>query len=345
MRVTTRDIAKEAGVSQTTVSLVLNNNTNISISSETRAHVIKVAERMGYRPQKRIAQRNNAQTVGLLVPSLSNLYYPFLAQNVEQYARTIGITLVVQNTLRSEVGEVQSFRYLRSIGAKGILCLFSPKSPIPEDIPSVIIGEKLPGTEVDTVSLNSYAAGRMAAEHLLSLGHKKIAFISTPLSNVTYARQRRLEGIRNCMAEAGLEDNLSIFVDDTENETISNIYEFDCGARLTEQLLQEDTGCTAIVAVNDMTAMGCISVLKKHGLRIPEDMAICGFDNLWFHKLVTPSLTSIDQMAFYGCKVGLSVLMEKMNTPLSQSEPVFMEYEPRLHVRESTVKDSQTTEE
>ena len=294
---------------------------------------------MGYMPRKRVAQRNDVPTVGLLVPSLSNMYYPLLIQNVQQYAQTIGINLVVQNTLRSEVGEVQSFRYLRSIGAKGILCLFSPKSPIPEDIPSVIIGEKLPGVDVDTVSLNSYAAGRMAAEHLLSLGHNKIAFISTPLSNVTYARQRRLEGIRNCMADAGLEGNLKVIVDDTENESVSDTYEFDCGARLTEQLLCSDTDCTAIVAVNDMTAMGCISALRQHGLRIPEDMAVCGFDNLWLHKLAAPSLTSVDQMAFYGCKVGLSVLMEKMNTPLSQSEPIFMEYEPQLHVRETTVKN------
>ncbi len=338
MRVTTRDIAKEAGVSQTTVSLVLNNNTNISISSETRAHVIKVAERMGYIPRKRVAQRNDALTVGLLVPSLSNIYYPSLIQNVQQYAQTIGINLVVQNTLRSEVGEVQSFRYFRNIGVKGILCLFSPKIPIPEDIPSVIIGEKLPGVEVDTVSLNSYAAGQMVAEHLLSLGHKKIAFISTPLSNVTYARQRRLEGLRNCMLEAGLADELKVIIDDAENESVSDTYEFDCGVRLTEQLLRADTDCTAIVAVNDMTAMGCISALRRCGLRIPEDMAVCGFDNLWLHKLVTPALTSVDQMAFYGCKVGLSVLMEKMNTPLSQSEPIFMEYEPQLHVRETTVK-------
>ena len=344
MRVTHQDIAKEAGVSQTTVSLALSNNTSISISPETRARVIKVAERMGYRPQTHIAQRNDTKTIGLLVPSLSNLYYPFLVQNIEQYARTIGMTIVVQNTLRSKAGEYRSFQYFRSVGVDGILCLFSPKSSIPEDIPAVIIGEKLPGTEVDTVSLNSFAAGRIAAEHLLSLGHEKIAFISTPLSNFTYARQRRLEGIRNCMAEAGLEHNLRVYADDAENETISNTYEFDCGARLTERMLQDNTGCTAIVAVNDMTAMGCISVLKKHNLRIPEDMAICGFDNLWFHKLMTPPLTSVDQMAFYGCKVGLSVLEEKVNTPRSQSEPIFMEYKPRLHIRKTTAKGIKTTE-
>ena len=339
MRVTTRDIAKEAGVSQTTVSLVLNNNTDISISSETRARVIKVAERMGYRRQNRAAQRKKTRVVGLLVPSMSNLYYPFLVQNVEEYAKTIGITVVVQNTLRSDAMEIQSFNYLRSIGASGILCLFSPKNPLPEDIPSVIIGEKKPGVEVDTVSLNSYVSGQMAAEHLLSLGHKKIAFVSTPLSNVTGARQRRMEGVRKCMEDAGLGDNLFVFADEAENEVGSSSYEFDCGARLTERLLKANTGCTAIIAVNDMTAFGCMDTLRENGFRIPEDIAVCGFDNLWVHKLAKPSLTSVDQMAFYGCKVGLSVLMEKMNTPLSQSEPVFLEYRPRLHARGSTVKE------
>lgn len=341
MKVTTQDIARAAGVSQSTVSIVLNNNTKISISPETRALVLKTAEKMGYQFKKRVKSREQAPVVGVLVPTLSNLYYPFLAQNVEACAKSLGLTVIMQNTMRSEEGEIQSFNYLRGIGVQGVLSLFTPKVPIPEDIPTVIVGEKMSGVDVDTVSLNSYACGQVATEHLLSLGHKDIAYISTPFSNITDARKNRMEGILSCMEAVGLEKRLLVLVDEYENESeiLDSTYEFDCGARMTEKLLDTYHQCTAIIAVNDMTAMGCISVLNQRGVRIPDDMAICGFDNLYLDRMMSPQLTSVDQMAFHGCKVGLSILLEKMKNFSMQESPVFMEYKPRLYVRGSTVKE------
>lgn len=338
MKVTTHDIAQVAGVSQSTVSIVLNNNTKISISPETRALVLKTAESMGYQFKKRAKSIEKVPVVGLLVPTLSNLYYPFLVQNVEIYAQSLGLTVVMQNTMRSESGEIQSYNYLRSIGAQGVLSVFTPKIPIPEDMPTVIVGEKMPGVDVDTVSLNSYTAGQMATEHLLSLGHKEIAYISTPFTNMTEARRKRLDGIFSCMEAAGLGEHLRVLVSDNENEGLESTYEYDCGARMTEELLEKYPQCTAIIAVNDMTAMGCISVLNQRGIRIPEDMAICGFDNLYLDCMMQPQLTSVDQMAFHGCKVGLSILQEKMKSFFMEEPPVYMEYKPRLHVRGTTVK-------
>lgn len=263
MKVTTHDIARAAGVSQSTVSIVLNNNTKVSISPETRALVLKTAESMGYQFKKRAKSIEKVPVVGLLVPTLSNLYYPFLVQNVEIYAQSLGLTVVMQNTMRSESGEIQSYNYLRSIGAQGVLSLFTPKIPIPEDMPTVIVGEKMPGVDVDTVSLNSYTAGQMATEHLLSLGHKDIAYISTPFTNMTEARRKRLDGISSCMEAAGLGEHLCVLVSDNENEGLESTYEYDCGARMTEELLEKHPQCTAIIAVNDMMAMGCISVLNQ----------------------------------------------------------------------------------
>jgi len=219
------------------------------------------------------------------------------------------------------------------------LSLLTPKVPVPEDIPTVIVGEKMPKVDVDTVSENSYAAGKMAAEHLLALGHKDIAYISTPFVNMTDARRKRMEGIRAAMEAVGLKEHLQVLVAETENEALDSTYEFDCGTQMTEELLKRGTQCTAIIAVNDMTAMGCISVLNQKGLRIPEDMAICGFDNLYLDKIMSPQLTSVDQMAFHGCKVGLSILLEKMKNFSTEDMPVFMEYKPRLYARGSTVKE------
>ena len=339
MKVTTRDIARAAGVSQATVSFVLNNNPKVTISPETRALVLRTAEELGYQFKKRTKAKDKMPVVGLLVPTLSNLYYPSLVQNVEIYAQSLGLTIVTQNTMRSEVGEIQGFNYLRSINVQGVLSLFTPKIPIPEDIPTVIVGEKMPGVDVDTVCLNSFTAGQIATEHLLSLGHKDIAYISTPFSNMTGARKNRLDGIVACMEVAGIADRLRVLVADDENDGLNSTYEFDCGVQMTEELLCKHPECTAIIAVNDMTAMGCISALNKKGIRIPEDMAICGFDNLYIDSMLQPQLTSVDQMSFHGCKVGLSILQEKMKKFSSGELPVFMEYEPRLYVRGSTVKE------
>ena len=127
MKVTTKDIAKKAGVSQTTVSLVLNNNTKVSISSATKELVLKTAAEMGYQFKKRESSGKKT-CIGLLVPTLSNLYYPFLVQNIENYAAELGVTVVLQNTLRSIEKERECFEVLRGLGAQGVLCLYTPKT-------------------------------------------------------------------------------------------------------------------------------------------------------------------------------------------------------------------------
>lgn len=338
MRVTTRDIAQKAGVSQSTVSVVLSNNKKISISEQTRAHVLKIAEEMGYRGRTRHAEEQKQTVVGVMVPTLSNLYYPAVVQKIQIYAKQLGLTVVLQNTLRSLDGEMECFRYLQSIGAKGVLCLLTPKTPVPAGFPAVVIGEESSNMTLDTVSLNSFAAGQLAGEHLLSLGHRKIAYISTPFSNTTDARGKRMEGLQAAMSKAGVGEELVIYADEHENESMDSAYEFDCGCRMMQKLLDDQLGITAVVAVNDMTAMGCISVLNQNGIRIPDDIAVCGFDNLWIGGLSQPQLTSIDQMAFHSCKVGLTMLMERIKQNGSGESPVVMEYKPRLYVRETTVK-------
>ena len=335
--VTTRDIAKAAGCSQSTVSVVLNNNKKISISPETRAHVLKIAEELGYQFKKRVKSQEESVTVGLLVPTLSNIYYPMLIQNVESYARTQGISIIVKNTMRSVELEERSFDFFRKIGVHGVLCLYSPQAHLPKDIVSVIVGERLFDVDADTVGLNSYAAGQLVAEHVLSLGHKNVAFISTPLSNITNARRKRMEGIQDVMTKAGLADCLITLIDDNENESADTLYEYECGMRMTKKMLEQYPQCTAIIAVNDMTAYGCISALNEQQIAIPEQVAICAFDNLILDRAITPQLTSVDQMAFHGCKIGLSVLMQRANVD-TKEDPVYMEYTPILHARASTVK-------
>ena len=332
-KVTSKDVAQLAGVSQTTVSFVLNKRSSASISPETTEKVLRAAKALGYAIPRR-EHKKHPITLGLMVPTLSNMYYPFLLQHIEIEAKARGIHVIILNILRDSKNEAAYFEYLRNGTVDGILALFMPQTDIPKELPVVIVSENQPGTLTDTLSLNSYQAGYMLADHLLKLGHRDIAYISSPLSNITSARKYRLEGIHACFSEVGLEHRIQVLAETAEQEIHDTAYEYDCGYSLTKRLLAQHTSATAIVAVNDTTAAGCISALQEAGLRIPQDMAVAGFDNLLIAKIL--QLTSVDQMASHACRVALDMLIEKITRPHASVLPIKMEYMPQLIVRAST---------
>ena len=189
-KVTSKDVAQLAGVSQTTVSFVLNKRSGVSISPETTEKVLRAAKALGYAIPRR-EHKKQPITLGLMVPTLSNMYYPFLLQHIEIEAKARGIHVIILNILRDSKNEASYFEYLRNGTVDGILALFMPQTDIPKELPVVIVSENQPGTLTDTLSLNSYQAGYMLADHLLKLGRRDIAYISSPLSNITSARKYR----------------------------------------------------------------------------------------------------------------------------------------------------------
>lgn len=333
-KITSKEIAAIAGVSPTTVSFILNNRRNVGISPETRRKVLSVAAEYGLRQKASILP--GRLTIGIMTPTLSNSYYPFLIQNLQTEAQKRGLSTVILNTLRREENEQRCFEMLRNGNIDGILSLLVPKAEVDPSSPFVIVTESHDGNQVDAVSLNSRKAGYMVAAHLLEKGHRDIAYISSPFNNTTSARLYRMEGIRKRMAEDHLEDRLVVLTGINEVDIDDSAYEYDCGYLLTKRLLSESPQVTAIIAVNDETAAGCISALKDSGKVIPNDIAVCGFDNLLIGKICTPSLTSVDQMAQYAAKVGLDMLLEKITDPDSHTFPISLEYQPRLIVRDST---------
>lgn len=332
---TSMDVAKLAGVSQTTVSFVLNNRPNASISAETRDRVLAAAHALNYEMRSR-SPKKKSLTLGVIVPTLSNLYYPFLVQCIEIEARSKGLNVIVMDVLRDERNERFYFDFLKKGTVDGILSLFTPCTILPKEMPVVILGEVRPGTLTDTVALNSYQAGQIMADHLLSLGHEHFAYVTTPFANISNARQQRFEGIQSRLMEAGLSDHITVRCGNAEREITDSAYEYNVGYELTQQLLDEHTKATAIIAVNDTTAAGCISALHARGVRIPNDIAVGGFDNLLISQMLTPQLTSVDQMPRHACRIAMDMLIHKINNPELDSLPVRMEYQPNLIVRGST---------
>ena len=194
--------------------------------------------------------------------------------------------------------------------------------------------------------LYGISAGAMMATHLYELGHRKIAFLSTPLNKLTRARSQRLEGVRQRMAAYGLEDNLEIFISSQQELDFDALgdtpYEYALGRHMAADFLKSNRGATALIGVNDMTALGIMAELTAAGYRVPQDFSVCGFDNIFSSRLSAPGLTTVDHRLRARCHAAADMLLNGM--PAARRNPGVhdmrmldrIEYTSYLVVREST---------
>jgi LacI family transcriptional regulator len=349
---TAKDVAQMAGVSQTTVSMILNNKENVSFADETVEKVLQAAKRLNYYTPVflKTSQRPNKRLIALLTATITNPYYPMLTQAIEETAIPRGYTTLVCNIHRNADIEKYYLELMTDNLADGIIYTFSPTFPdmlkiISETIPVVIIGEKDDRLDIDTVCLDSYKSGMLVAEHLLQLGHEKIAFVTSPVNNtMSLTRRQRLQGVIDKFKEMGQpEENLLIKSADKEAEMPNSIYEIESGYHLTVELLSE-ASVSAIIGSNDMIACGIMTALTDKGYKIPQQISVCGFDNIFIASIVNPRLTTIDHCMQHRAKTAVDILIEriehrgdgKVATPLNRASVYQIEYTPQLIERNST---------
>ncbi len=349
-KVTSQSVAKLAGVSQATVSLVLNGKQNVSFSHETIDKVIVAARQLNYKlpATSPFPGAANTNLIGLLVPTLSNPYYPMITQIIEQKALSQGYHILLCNTNRNLNTEAYYLNLLSKNLVNSIIYTFSPGFPdkikkISDSLPIVLIGEKDESLHIDTVGLSSYKAGMLIADHLIDLGHKKIAFVSTPIDSMTFSRKRRLDGIVDKLKEHDLDQQLVVKSASEEHEVPSNIYEIEVGYRLTQELMAE-SDVTAIIAVNDITACGVVNALNSMHYKIPQQISVCGFDNIFLSAITHPTLTTIDHCVDHRAKTAVDIAIERMahrktDSPIEKSlitNIYKIEYQPQIIIRNST---------
>ncbi len=337
---TSKDVAKLAGVSQSTVSFVLNNKNDVSISPETRAKVFEAAKKLNYVPNifGKGLRTNRSMILGLMIPTITNPYYPMLTQQIEEYASNEGYNIILCNTYRNKDKEEFYLNLLLEKAVDGIIYGFTPNfsellNKISKTVPIVIIGEKDDSVNISTVGLNSFRAGEMTVQHLIELGHKKIAFITSPLTNISLSRERRLKGIISKLKEYHLDKNLIVKAYTSEYEITDSTYEIEIGYELAIDLIKE-TDVTAIIGVNDMVAFGAMNAILNQGLKIPDDISICGFDNIYLSRLIKPKMTTIDHHITHRSKLAFDLLLKKIAG--EEDSILRIEYEPKLVIREST---------
>lgn len=352
-KVTSTDIAKAAGVSQSTVSMVLNKKYNVSFSKETIDKVEASAKELGYEPPKR-KTRKGAKTEKLLVVFCSNLtnpYYVMLLQGIELRAKEQGFGLFVCNTQRDLKMEERYLKMMWDLRPLGIIytcnpshCFMGLVQELAQKIPVAIVNNQNEKMDVDAVELDNSKLGRIMARHLLELGHRKVAYIAPPLTARQKQRSKRVEGFLKEFDKAGFKNNVVIKAAKEEIDLdVAHIdSEYKIGFDLTRELLKEENGITAIVGLNDMIAFGILDALHEAKIRVPADMSVMGCDNTLFARMHKVDLTTIEHFVIFKGRDACDIIMKKIasrQSPYSEIEPIstyHVEYEPQLIVRGTT---------
>lgn len=347
---TAKDVAQAAGVSQSTVSMILNNYQNVSFSEETRQRVLAACISTGYRGVS-LANATPTEKILLVVcPSCENLDYAKNIKAIQQRSLELGYTCFTLDTFREPGIENSILRYLKTMPFAGVIFLYQPQnvyllSQISRIYPTVTVCDHIENIDLDAIELNSFKVGKIIANHLLELGHKRIAYIAMHISEKYVTRLKRLEGIQEAYRQYGYDSEcIHVCTYDTlgiKPQKFTN--EYDSGFVLANRALDRYPDVTAFVGNNDMTCYGIIHALQKKKLRIPQDYSVCGCDNVMLSGLQSLSLTSIEHYGALRAIDAVNMLVKKIAMQNdSHKEEEYpssitrVEYEPKLVARAST---------
>ena len=329
-RPTIYDVARLAGVSTATVSRTLNGRGQIAPA--TRAAIEAAVEQLGYRPNTiaRSLVTRSTQTIALLLPDITNPFYAALVSGIQEYALSHDHTMLLCTTEGDAERELQYLRLLRAKQVDGALVdgLVLPSDRITrivrDGFPIVCLDRDIDSDTIPLVQVDNRLGGRMATEHLLGLGHSRIAHVTG--ARELHISDDRLAGYRDALAAAGIADDPGLVADGRFTEA--------GGYEAARALLATSPEVTAIFAANDLSALGVLNAVRESGRHVPEDLSVVGFDDLRLSAFTAPPLTTVRQPAFEIAQLATEILIG-----LTRGEEVTQMrhlLEPALVVRGST---------
>lgn len=334
-RVTIRDVAEQVGVHPSTVSRVLNPATRGRITAEIVEKVISAADELGYRPNQaaRGLRTNRTRTIGVLIPDITNPLFPPIIRGIEDGLAANGYTAILSNTDNIVARESEAVSTLRARQIDGLILATARRDDpivaecIADGLPVVLVNRTADADGVSSI-VNDDALGiALAVRHLKERGHTNIAHIAGPRSLST-GEARRQSFIAAMKAE-GLEAKPDLIVE-------TGAFSEDEGLRAAAQLISGATKFTAIVAANDLIALGAYEAIGDAGLDCPKDISVTGFNDMPFVDRLAPPLTTV-RIPHYelGREAGRR-LVELIENPDSPARATTLR--PELIVRGSTAK-------
>ncbi|UCF96328.1 MAG: LacI family DNA-binding transcriptional regulator [Spirochaetaceae bacterium] len=332
--VTIKDIAREANVSYATVSRALNNKRGVR--EATRQKVLKLATEMSYTPNAiaRGLVKKQTHTLGLIIPDITNPFYPEVARGIEDGAAEEGFSIFLCNTNWERERELEYLKLLAEKRADGIILapidneVETAESRLTGKMPIVYVSNAPVGTLHSFVVIDNVLGGFLATEHLIRSGYRKIGFVGSTEDSLTIAE--RLKGYRKALEKYGI----------TIDERHIQLGEFkqESGYRIMRKMISDGDYPRAIFAENDLLALGILQGVKAGGLSVPEDVAVVGFDDIPFASFPGVQLTTINQPTYEMGRKAVNILLGQIQGSdgnlAAQSQQIYLK--PRLIVRQSS---------
>jgi LacI family transcriptional regulator len=317
-----------------TVSRALNADTRALVNEETAERVLRAAEELGYRPNPiaRGLKTNRSYTIGVLIPDITNPLFPPILRGIEDRLDDAGYTPLIVNTDNDAERE---HAHLEAMLARQVDGVISATARLDRELladvtaagtPLVLVNRSLEDGSVPSVAVDDREGIGLAVQHIAGLGHRRIGHVSGPQNTST--GHRRYLGFVEAMNAAGLE------VGD-DQVRLSNWFTEAEGARVCAELLDAAGDLTAIVAANDLLAIGCYDTIEERGLRCPEDISIVGFNDMPFVDRLRPPLSTVRIPHREIGSVAAELMLERLGDGSQSAREILLE--PMLVVRGSTV--------
>ncbi|MGY1409119.1 MULTISPECIES: LacI family DNA-binding transcriptional regulator [unclassified Luteimonas] len=329
MSVTIKDVARHANVSVATVSRALNGHPNVA--EDVRQRILAVAEQLRYSPHHaaRSLSSRRTQTIGVVLPDLYGEFFSELMRGIDQVARERGLHLLVSSYHGNPQQQGAALRTMR--GRVDGLLLMSPfvagAEALAADLPPmpvVLMNPALAAAGHASIGVDNHGGAMAMMRHLLAAGHRRIAFIAGPEDN--FDACERLRGYRDALAQGAPGIDPWILPGDFDEAS-----GHDAGQALLESAQRPD----AVFAANDMMALGCLFALNEGGLRVPDDIALAGFDDIPLSRYVHPPLTTMRvEIAALGARAIQLLLEAESGAAALAVSPELLQ--PRLVVRKSS---------
>ena len=333
-KITIKDIARIANVSHTTVSRALNAKSRIR--NETKERILSIASELNYQPNfvARSLVMKRTKMLGLVITTIANPFYTELAQGIEATAIELGYNIILCSTHSDLSIEKRYIEMLRSKGVDGIIFTSAQMGDpnitalADDEFPIILVNRRTyhPGVreKVDYVGVNNMLGGFLAVEHLIRLGHKRIGVIGG--SSESSVGFERLEGGKRALAAYGVEERGEYFL---EGDFLRN-----SGYQGGKRFLEMAEPPSAIFATNDYMALGTYMALAEEDIRVPEEMALVGFNDIEFTAMKGVELTTIGQKKYEMGSIAVKTLVEKIEKGEAGS-PEEIILEPELIIRKT----------
>ena len=341
-RATIKEIARLAGTSIATVSRVLR-KVDHPVKSELREQVLRAAKELNYSPNLigRFLKSSSSNDIGVIIPTISNPFYPLLILGIEEVFDRYGYNMLLCNSFRNEKKEMNYVQLLQQKQVNGLIIasISSDREYLQTQINAglrvVTLDQSVENLNCSKVVINYELSSKMAMEHLWANGHRKIGFISAPLSIIS--RKLIYSGYVKSLEKYQIPINKEwLYITEHETETNGEFYEFENGKKLAGRLAETVDRPTALLVINDMTAYGLMHELANQNISVPADISIISFDNIFFSQVTNPPLTTIGYSTYEMGRLAAECLIKDMKG--EHAETVNIVIQPELIERKSVQK-------